>query len=500
MSDPSAISNLLSYLPSRSPEQPIESDSSRPTTELSVWRAFWSVLAVHATELEREGVIDESGFATIARALDTVLLHKPATNASLPTLYMEMEQRIDALLPPEFAGVTTLGLAREDWQATAVRLLWVDATGNTVGEFERLRRELVSIAEAHAMSLMPAMIAGRPAQPTMLGHFLGGVISPLRSASVRLDLALAGLARSPLGAGLMSGEMIAVDRERAAKALGFSAPIGNTFDAVANVEDFVVMIDALSAGLAPLGRIIRELASWIRTSPNSLVLAEQWEAKPEPTVPSLTLSIPLMSLIDRIEETQRQLATAVHRLRASDYAPLGHLQGVLATYAAALLPRSGSLFAEVRDFWANGLMINRAYLGNRAGRGYTTAGDLASFLMTEEQLPPAAARGIASIVAAQLTEQSLETNSVTQEMIDSAALMLIGREVKVEIETLGRYLAPRRFIERRQVTGSPAAEQLRAWLASERHALIDTPRSSTIQNALDLIQSDIARAASEDHG
>ena len=127
MSDPAAISNVLSYLPNRSQDQSIESDSAQLTQVLSPWRALWSVIAVHATELEREGVIDATGFATIARALDTVLLHRPATNAPLGALYTEMEQRIDALLPPEFAGVTTLGLAREDWQATAVRLLWVDA-------------------------------------------------------------------------------------------------------------------------------------------------------------------------------------------------------------------------------------------------------------------------------------------------------------------------------------------------------------------------------------
>ncbi|MEJ7837771.1 MAG: lyase family protein, partial [Thermomicrobiales bacterium] len=312
------------------------------------------------------------------------------------------------------------------------------------------------MAESHSMTLMPAMIAGRPAQPTMMGHFLGGVVSPLRSAARRFELARKDLARSPLGSGLMSGEMIAVDRERAAKVLGFSDVAANTFDAVANVEDFVAVLEAFASGLAPVARMLREFASWIRTSPNSLVLTDDWEIRPEPTVPSLRLGQPLLKLIDRMEEVQRQLALAVVRLRSADYAPLGHLQSVLAEYSATLIMDVAAVLAEVTTFIADGMLINRAYLGNRAGRGYTTAGDLASYLMTEEQLPPSAARGIASIVAGKLSEQSLETNAVTQEMIDSAALMLIGREIKVEIETLGRYLAPRRFIERRQVTGSAA--------------------------------------------
>jgi hypothetical protein len=49
-------------------------------------------------------------------------------------------------------------------------------------------------------------------------------------------------------------------------------------------------------------------------------------------------------------------------------------------------------------------------------------------------------------------------------MIDSAALMTIGRELKVEMETLGRFLAPRRYIERRQVLGGAAPDMVRTWL------------------------------------
>lgn len=117
------------------------------------------------------------------------------------------------------------------------------------------------------------------------------------------------------------------------------------------------------------------------------------------------------------------------------------------------------------------LIVNRAYLANRAGRMYTTAADLAPFLMQEEGLSPTAARQVASLVTSRLREQNLEASAVTQDIIDSAAVMVIGQELKVEMETLGRYLAPRRFIERRDVLGSPAPERTRAWLASERSRL-----------------------------
>jgi argininosuccinate lyase len=358
-----------------------------------------------------------------------------------------------------------------------------------------LREDLVSLADAYAMTLMPASIAGRPAQPTMFGHFLGGAIAPLGPAATRLAAAMQEMDRSPLGAGLLAGEMIAIDRERVARALGFRLPIPYTFDAVANIEDFVAILEGLAAGLAPVTRLLREFAAWIRASPNSLVLTDDWERHPEPTVPTLIVGDRLSTLIDGLEERLRQVTSGIVRLRGVDYAPLGAAHAVTRVLGSDLVIDCGNAIADVRDFLANGVLINRAYLGNRAGRGYTTAGDLAAFLMSEEQLPPAAARAIASIVAGKLQEHTLETSAVTQEMIDSAALLLIGREIKVEIEALGRSLAPRRFIERRQVTGSPAAEQLRAWLAEERRVLDDVQPSSRGAEALAAIRTDIATLA-----
>ncbi len=154
------------------------------------------------------------------------------------------------------------------------------------------------------------------------------------------------------------------------------------------------------------------------------------------------------------------------------------------------------------EFLRNGLIVNRAYLGNRAGRGYTTAGDLATFLMTEEQIPPSAARSIAVLVLARVKEANLEVSGITQDMIDSAAMMIIGQEIKVEMESLGRFLAPRRFLERRQVTGSPAPAMVREWLAGE-HDLLDAHREwvrlkrGHIDGRLEATSQAIAGAASE---
>jgi argininosuccinate lyase len=453
------------------------------------------VLAAHVSELRAEDVLDDAGFAAIAGALDAIAIDLPQ-QGSLYDRMREIADRVEARIPPDFATVTTLGLAREEWQATAVRLIWTDRSATVAASLSALRRSLVDLADAHAMSLMPATMAGRPAQPTMLGHLLGTAIGPLASAAADLHCAATRMARSPLGAGVLAGEMIATDRERSARRLGLKTPIPNTFDAVANTADAVAVLQSTSAALVAARRLVNEFATWIRTNPNALMLTDDWSGRPEPSIPTLATGGRVQRLLGTLSAGIADADAAVTWLRELPLEPLGEAHASALAIGERLLGEHAAALDEVRLFLTEGVLVNRAWLGNRAGRGHTTLGDLAMFLMTEEQLPPAAARAIASIVASRLDEQQLESSDVTQEMVDSAALMVIGREVKVEFERLGRYLAPRRFLERRIASGTPASESLRAYLDGERQALETSPVAD-VAAALDRLAAEIVTAASD---
>ncbi|HLL50125.1 MAG TPA: hypothetical protein VK356_05600, partial [Thermomicrobiales bacterium] len=106
-----------------------------------------------------------------------------------------------------------------------------------------------------------------------------------------------------------------------------------------------------------------------------------------------------------------------------------------------------------------------------AGRGLVTSGDLADFFMADEGIDPSSARDIAALTSSRARQEGLEAGAITPAMIDSAALLVIGRELGIEIERLGAYLAPRRFIEKRAVLGGPAPAAIREYLATERSRL-----------------------------
>lgn len=444
--------------------------SSQPVQESNLWRALLLVNAAHVQHLLRSEVIDEAGFAAIARALDGTM-QATADVSSPVAMLQDIEERIDAMLPQTFAGAATLGASRVETLSTALRMTWrwrALEIHASIGEF---LESLLTLADAHAVTIMAATWDRRPANPTTLAHFLGGAIGAQGVAIKRLELAIDQVDRSPFGSGVMAGDVLEADRERLAMDLGFRTPITNTLDALGSVEDLVGLAEASVSAISASRRLMTELLTWIRTEPTSFFLDERWESYPEPSMPSHSISAQLEHLVLQLQQAESASRGFVDLVRGLPYGPLGAAWETVALAMDNVLERSRGGVERSTAAIHEALIVNRAYLANRAGRMYTTASDLVPFLMTEESLPPTASRQIASMVVSRLREANLEASAVTQDMIDSAAVLVIGRELKVEMETLGRYLAPRRFIERRQVLGSPAAEKTREWLALEREHL-----------------------------
>lgn len=438
--------------------------------ETVLQRALLLVNVAHVQQLSRSGVIDEAGFQSITRALDATMRGTPGNH--IPSaLLRDVEARVDAILPREFAGAATLGASRTETIATALRMVWRERLLGIFRDAIVFREALLSLADAHAVTIMAATWDRRPANPTTLAHFLGGAIGPLGIASQRLRLALDLLDRSPFGAGVLAGDVLEADREELSRSLGFTGPIPNTLDALGSIEDLVSVAEATAAAVASSRRLMTELLAWIRTDPTSFFLDERWEDYPEPSMPALAISSRLEKLVHQLQGAESAARGFVDLVRSLPYGPLGASWDAVAASMDEVLARADAGLIESTAAINEALIVNRAYLANRAGRLYTTASDLVPFLMTEESLPPTAARQISSMVVSRLREAHLEASAVTQDMIDSAAVMVIGRELKVEMETLGRYLAPRRFIERRVVTGSAAPAMTREWLRSEREAV-----------------------------
>lgn len=422
------------------------------------------VQAAHTLLLQGEGVIDDTAAAAILRAIDTSRTYPLPVNARPWSLISMQEHQIEAVVPQEIAGAAALGRTRSETIATALRMSWREQLAGSATNALALRSALAELAQAHAVTIMGAFVDRKIAAPTSLGHFLGGAIGALESVWPRTIAAIDAVDRSPLGAGLLAGEVFSADRSAAATMLGFRASIENTYDAAGSIEDLVQAPEAIAAHAAIIRRLVDELLIWIRTDPTSFFIDERWESVLEPFHPGHSVAERLEEVGFLARRTEAAARNAVETLRSLPYGPISLAWNPVAEAMdeALVLGRSvlGFATAAIRE----ALIVNRAYLANRAGRLYSTAADLSIFLMEDQGLNPAAAQRIAGLAVARLKEQSLEAAQITPDIIDAAALLVIGQELKVEMETLGRYIAPRRYIERRDVLGSPKVDRTRAWL------------------------------------
>ncbi len=458
------------------------------------------VQAAHVVALQHQGVVDETAAAAILRAIDSVSLGSQGNQTGVWQIVANVDDKVEAATPSEIAGASALGRTRNETIATALRMTWRADASQIASASLDLRSAALELAVAHTVTVLGAFADRKAAAPSTLAHFLGGFVGPLESTWSRLIQAIDAVNRSPLGSGLMVGEVFSADRSETASLLGFREPIANTLDASGQVEDIVQVLEAASSQAAVIRRLVNELLLWIRTDPTSFFIDERWESSPEPAHAAHNVSIRLEHLNSAALRASQMVNMAVEQLRAQPYGPIGVSWDTLAPAIDSALEAVSEVVTDATSAIREALIVNRAYLANRAGRLYSTASDLAAFLMEDQQINPAAAQRIAGLAVARLKEASLEAAQITPDIIDSAAVLVIGQELKVEMETLGRYIAPRRFLERRDVLGSPKSDRTREWLATveqnlQAHRGIVAERTEAWTSALNSLNAILAESA-----
>jgi len=461
------------------------------------WRDLGLINAAHAVMLRDTGFFDDPVLAALLTALDGINRAPPAPARRLSDLIAAHEERLEALTPAGAIGAATLGRARTDTGATLTRLATRESLLTLLDAAGQLRNTLADFAAEHITTLLPAYSGSQPVEPTTFAHTLGGLFGPLGRITSRLQAAFDDLNTCPLGAMTLTSTGLTIDRERVATLLGFAEPIAHTFDAVAAVDPFSATFDALAALAAAVRRWLEEILNWLRTDPHSFLLSETWrDTAAEPQSPHFKPPRGIERLVilcRQVESTAAGLTTLVHT------APYGPIEATLDD----IYPPSIDLLGEVHrivektgKLVSGGLTPNRAAFANRAGKEFTTAGDLAEFLMLEETLDPVAARAIAALAITNAQSQGLEVSGISPEIVDSSALLIIGRELGIEAEQLGRHLAPRRFVERRTAPGAPSPAAMRRYLNEERSrvALAQTWLATT-RNHLAAAATALATAA-----
>jgi len=230
-----------------------------------LWREDIQASLAHVVMLEAQGIVSEEDASAIAEGLERIEdeynLKGVPEDPALEDIHMHVEARLAELIGPA-AGRLHTARSRNDQVATDFRL-WVrnalDEADVAAAAFQRV---LLARAEEHAETVMPGFTHLQAAQPVTLGHHLMAYYEMLRRDRARFAAARTRLNESPLGAAALAGTGFPIDREATAAALGFDAPMANSLDAVSDRDFALDYLAAASLCALHLSRLAEELIIW----------------------------------------------------------------------------------------------------------------------------------------------------------------------------------------------------------------------------------------------
>jgi argininosuccinate lyase len=298
-------------------------------------------------------------------------------------IHLNIEARLAELIGPA-AGRLHTARSRNDQVATDFKL-WVRAAIDRLdGAIMALQAALLGQAEAHAATVMPGFTHLQTAQPVTLGHHLLAYVEMLGRDRGRLVDCRRRLNESPLGAAALAGTAFPIDREATAAALGFDRPAANSLDAVSDRDFAVEFLAASALAGTHLSRFAEEIVIWSSEPFGFIKLSD-----------AFTTGSSIMPQ-KRNPDAAELVRAKTGRLDGSLIALLTVMKGLPLTYQKDMQEDKPPVFEAadalelclaacegmVRD-----MQPQVARLREAAARGYSTATDLADWLVREAGLP-----------------------------------------------------------------------------------------------------------------
>src|SRR3990172_3361778 len=220
----------------------------------------------HACMLTRVGVLTERECSRIVTGLQhieqEIAQKRFIWDVALEDVHMNIEAALIARIGNAGKKLHT-ARSRNDQVATDMRLYLRDEVRKLLGLLAEVMTGLLEMAGREAQTIMPGFTHLQTAQPITFGHHLLAWFEMLYRDCERLGDCRKRINVMPLGAGALAGTSYPIDREFAAQLLGFSAPAGNSVDAVSD-RDFVIEFCACaSLIMMHLSRFSEELILWM---------------------------------------------------------------------------------------------------------------------------------------------------------------------------------------------------------------------------------------------
>ncbi|HET6972307.1 MAG TPA: argininosuccinate lyase [Phenylobacterium sp.] len=408
----------------------------------------------HAAMLRTAGVISSEDEVAIQGGLETIGAEIEAGTfpfrEEFEDIHMNVEARLRELIGPA-AGRLHTARSRNDQVALDFRMWVREACDRTAAQLKGLQRALVAKAEAHADAVMPGFTHLQPAQPVTFGHHLMAYVEMFGRDAARFADARVRMNESPLGAAALAGSPFPIDRAMTARALGFDRPTANSLDSVADRDFALEALAAATICATHLSRLAEEIVIWMTPQFGFVKLSD-----------AFTTGSSIMPQ-KKNPDAAELVRAKVGRLLASFTQLTVVMKGLPLTYSKDMqedkVPTFEAFDALELSLLATAGMVadlepDRARMAAAAGAGFSTATDLADWLVRELNLPFRDAHHVTGAAV-----KKAEELGVGLAELPLSALQALDKRITGAIFQV---LTPEASVASRRSYGGTAPEQVRA--------------------------------------
>jgi argininosuccinate lyase len=338
----------------------------------------------HATSLAAAGILNSLELEQLRAALDVIAAEHASEagkalvrdHATAEDIHHFVELKLVERIGPLGLKLHT-GRSRNEQIATDLRLYVRGQISLVQSSLAAWAKALVEQARAAGESVMPSYTHLQRAEPVLVTHWLLAYVEMILRDAARLQDCSARLNFCPLGSGAVAGATLALDRNLAARELGFTAPTANSIDATSDRDFILEYLQALTLVGLHLSRFAEEITLFATAEFGFITLPEAFStgssAMPQKKNPDLTELI--RAKVGRIHGAAEAVTLQLKGLPLDYNKDLQETQEPV--FSVSFVPR---MLALVARFTA-ALQFNRERMKEAAQSGCLNAMAAATYLV-----------------------------------------------------------------------------------------------------------------------
>ncbi|MEE2695319.1 MAG: argininosuccinate lyase [Pseudomonadota bacterium] len=336
----------------------------------------------YAASLRKSKLLKYDEYKKIDLALNKILKEIESGKFKFSFEYEDIHMNIEMALKKKIgklAGKIHTGKSRNDQVATDLKLWVKEKLKIVIFKLNKIQISIIKKAESEISVIMPGFTHSQNAQPILYSHYLLAFFEMLERDKRRSIQLLENLNECPLGSGALAGtNFFEIDRKQLANNLGFAKPTENSLDSVSDRDFVIEFLSVLSILSMHFSRISEDFIIWSSSAyglinfPDNLCTGSSlMPQKKNPDAAELVRAKcgRIFSSLINLLIIQKGLPSGYSKDLQEDKEPIFDAN------------RTINLLMDIVNEMIISVKINKKKMYELANSGYTTATDLADWMV-----------------------------------------------------------------------------------------------------------------------